>query len=109
MMAAQYLHLEASDLDAQADTDASQFAHEREVASRLEVGELITEICQEVAGDSGDSSLFYLVDGLCQAVPWDWDRPQIAHHVMEDLGKYVARRACMVVERALTHALQGED
>jgi hypothetical protein len=99
------------DTDAQAEADERLWQHYCAVAQQLDVGEVITAICDQLRGESGDTPLSDLIETWVQMPQWDWQHPLIRPSTCESLGRYLAGLAAQVIEQAITQALQraGED
>jgi hypothetical protein len=94
------------DLDQDAEQQERLWQHYCTVAKRLDVGELITAVCTQLRGESGDTPLSDLLETWVQMPQWDWQHPLVAPSTCESLGRYVAGVAAAVVEQAIAQALQ---
>jgi hypothetical protein len=100
---------EPSDLDRQAEADERLWQHYCAVAKRLDAGELISAVCDQLAGESGDTPLATLIEDWLACPQWDWQHPLITPMQAESVGRYVAGVAAAVVAQAIAQALARED
>jgi hypothetical protein len=103
------MQVQLSDIDTQAEADERVWQHYCAVAQRLDVGELITAVCEQLQGESGDTPLSHLVETWLAWPQWDWQHPLLSPSMCESLGRYVAGTAALVVEQAIEMALARED
>jgi hypothetical protein len=97
------------DIDHQAEADERLWQHYCAVAQRLDVGELITAVCDQLRGESGDTPLAQLLEEWRAWPQFDWQHPLITPMQAESVGRYVAGLAAQVVAQAITQALARED
>jgi hypothetical protein len=97
------------DIDAQAEADERLWQHYCAVAQRLDVGALITAVCEQLRGEPGETPLSALLEDWKALPQWDWQHPLITPMQAERVGRYVAGVAAAVVEQAIAQALARED
>jgi hypothetical protein len=100
---------EPSDLDQQAEADERLWQHYCAVAKRLDAGELIAVVCDQIRGEAGDTPLATLVEDWLAYPQWDWQRPLLTPMQAESVGRYVAGVAAGVIAQAMEAALARED
>jgi hypothetical protein len=93
------------DVDHAAEREEKIWEHYCRIARSLDVGELITAICNQLRGESGDTPLSALLEDWLQLPQWDWQHPLITPMQAESVGRYVAGVAAEVVAQAITQAL----
>jgi len=79
------------------------------VAKTLDVGELVTAVCEQLRGEPGDTALSDLIEEWLHTPQWDWQHPLITPMQAERVGRFVAGVRAQVVERAIAQALARED
>jgi hypothetical protein len=100
---------EPSAIDHQAEADERLWQHYCAVAKRLDVGELLAAVCEQLRGEPGPTPLSTLVEEWLAWPQFDWAHPLVTPATCERLGRYVAGVAALVVERAIATALSRED
>jgi hypothetical protein len=100
---------EPSDLDYQAEADERVWQDYCRLAKGLDVGEIITAVCEQIRGEPGDTALSALVEDWLLVPQWDWQRPLITPLQAERVGRYVAGVVSVVIAQAIATALARED
>jgi hypothetical protein len=91
------------DIDHEAEETLWQ--HYCAVAKTLDVGELVTTVCEQIRGEPGDTALSDLLEEWLQMPQWDWQHPLITPMQAERVGRFVTGVCARVVERAIAQAL----
>lgn len=97
------------DTDAQAEADERLWQHYCAVAKRLDVGELLIAISDQLRGESGDTPLAALLEEWLAWPQFDWAHPLITPMQAESVGRYVTGVVAEVLQQAIATALARED
>jgi hypothetical protein len=89
------------------DGEAADIEYERylHVASKLDLGDVLSVIGEELAGDSDDTPLSDLLEEWTRNPEPDWDRPAVSVSTKERIGDYVVKLAAKIMERHLARAM----
>jgi hypothetical protein len=93
------------DMDDEMDLEDRRWAHYCAVAKRLDAGDLINLITDEIAGEIGETPISALVEGWLHAPEPDWGRPLLSQYYAERIGTYVASIAAKIMEREIDRAV----
>jgi hypothetical protein len=102
-------HPTPPDIDAQAEADERLWEHYCTTVKRLDVGELIAAICEQIRSESGDTPLAQLIEDWRRWPQFDWQRPLITPMQAESVGRWLAGIAAQVMAHAIAQALARED
>jgi hypothetical protein len=91
------------------DLEDLRWAHYCAVAKRLDAGEIINLIGDEIMGEPGETPISALVDAYLAHPEPDWDRPLLSAYHAESIGRYVGAIAAKIVEREIGRAVDRLD
>jgi hypothetical protein len=94
-----------SDIDAQAEADELEYQRYLHVASTLDLGDVLSVIGEEIAGESDDTPLSDLLEEWTRSPEPDWDRPAVNGSTKERIGDYLVKLAAKVMARHLNRAM----
>ena len=93
------------DLDAQAEADEIAYQRYLHVASTLDLGDVLSVIGEEIAGESDDTPLSDLLEEWAMSPEPDWKRPAVSVSTKERIGDYVVKLAAKIMERHMDRAM----
>jgi len=97
------------DIDHEAEQQDTLWQHYCAVARQLDVGEVIAAVCQDIAGEPGETPLSTFIDtqlALPQYDPW---HPLVTPTECERLGRWLAGLVCAQIHRHVGVAMSRED
>jgi hypothetical protein len=86
-----------------------RWRHYCTVARRLDAGDIINLITDEISGEPGETPISALVEGWLASPEPDWDRPLLSAYHAESIGKYIGAIAAKIVEREIDRAVHRSD
>jgi hypothetical protein len=94
-----------SDIDTQAEADEIEYQRLLDVASKLDLGDVLAVIGEEIAGENRDTALSDLLEDWTRNPEPDWDRPSVSVTTRELIGRHVVKLAAKIMGRHLDRAM----
>jgi hypothetical protein len=97
------MSINLTDIDTEAELEDLRWAHYRAVANRMDIGDLLGMIGEEIGADGDDTPLSDLLEGWAKSPDPDFDRPSL--RMAEAVGAYITKLAAKIFSRELDAAV----
>jgi hypothetical protein len=101
--------LEPSDIDHEAEQDERLWQRYCTAAKQLDVGEVLTAVGAEIAGETAETPLSDFIHTQLVMPQYDPFHPLVSPTACERLGRWLAGLVCEHIHRAVGVAMGRED